>query len=402
MTQTDVNANIENDQYVQQWLTGLSDRTKSNYLIQFKAWNTFVCMTPTEQIKKRIDDLTSKDLAERHFFETKFREYKRQMEDNGKQSAISIKTALIPTASFFSRVIGKLDLKRGDWNSSLETRIKNKLSLKLDDVKAMYAHGSLRDRCLLLCLSQSGFSEVDVSEFRIEDMKGIYESPISVHYFLEKCREKTGETQATCISFEAVHDLRDMLAERGNPKDGYLFVSQTKGKEQGEGIETRRINEAMQALAEKAFGKDSEKAKGFKTKMLRSLYNSALLRADIKSEVKDIMMGHMRLGARGHYGYDEQTILEAYTKAFEFMSINGMQSREDLSKIKADLNALIGAQQVQIEQQKQDRIEDRTRIAKLEDFIRTNTNTNPDSIKKMMFEAITEYERHKKEKVPID
>ena len=110
----------------------------------------------------------------------------------------------------------------------------------------------------------------------------------------------------------------------------------------------------------------------------------------------------MRLGARGHYGYDEQTILEAYQKAFEFMSINGMQSREDLSKIKADLNALIGAQQVQIEQQKQDRIEDRTRIAKLEDFIRTNTNTNPDSIKKMMFEAITEYERHKKEKVPID
>ena len=50
-----------------------------------------------------------------------------------------------------------------------------------------------------------------------------------------------------------------------------------------------------------------------------------MLRADFKSEVKDIMMGHMRLGARGHYGYDEQTIIEAYTKAFEFMSINGMQ-----------------------------------------------------------------------------
>jgi hypothetical protein len=68
--------------------------------------------------------------------------------------------------------------------------------------------------------------------------------------------------------------------------------------------------------------------------MLRSFYNSALLRADLKQEVKDLMMGHQRLGARGHYGYDEQTILEAYSKVFEFVSINGMQSREDLANIK--------------------------------------------------------------------
>ena len=52
----------------------------------------------------------------------------------------------------------------------------------------------------------------------------------------------------------------------------------------------------MKYLAEKTFG--TEKAKDFKTKSLRSFYNSALLRADIKSEIKDLMMGHARLGAR--------------------------------------------------------------------------------------------------------
>lgn len=346
---SDVNANLENDKYVVQALTGLSDRTKENYKRYLKQWNTFLNMTPTQQIEKRIEDLTSKDLAQRNYFETKFREYKASLEDSGKLSAISVKTALIAVAAFFGRTVGKLNLKRGDWNSTLQTRIKNKLSLKLDDIKAMYAHANLRDRCLLLILAQSGFSEVDVSEFHIEDMKGFYESPVSLHYFIEKSREKTGETQATCLSFEAVHDLKDMLAERGNPKSGYLFTSQTKGKDI-EGIDVRRIHEAMSSLAVKALGK--ERGEQFKTKQLRSFYNSALLRADIKNEVKDLLMGHQRLGARGHYGYDSETIIEAYTKAFEFLSINGMQSREDLAKLKSDLNSLIGKQQVEIEQGK--------------------------------------------------
>ncbi len=165
-------------------------------------------------------------------------------------------------------------------------------------------------------------------------------------------------------------------------------------------IETKRIHEIMKALAEKAFGKDSEKAKTFKTKMLRSLYNSALLRADLKSEIKDIMMGHMRLGARGHYGYDSQTIMEAYTKAFEYLSINGMQSREDLSKIKEDMNKLIGKQQIEIEDRKQENKALNERIGKLEESLK-NVGIDPKTIKKMMVEAITEYERQKPEKKKV-
>jgi hypothetical protein len=71
-----------------------------------------------------------------------------------------------------------------------------------------------------------------------------------------------------------------MLRERDNPKEGFLFTSQTKAKGI-EGIEVRAIHLAMSNLAEKALG--TEKAKEFKTKMLRSFYNSALLRADIKA-----------------------------------------------------------------------------------------------------------------------
>jgi hypothetical protein len=325
-----VNPALLNDQYIKQWQTGLSQTTKSNYLITFEKWVNFLGMTPTEQIEKRIADLTSTDLSQRNFFENKFRDYKAFLESSGDLTSITVKTQLISVASFFGRTVGKLNLKRGDWNSSLQTRIKNRLSIDLKDVKAMYAHASLRDRCLLLILAQSGFSEVDVSEFRIEDLNGIYEAPINAHFYIEKQREKTGEIQATCLSFEALHDLRDYLSELGNPKEGYLFTSQTKIS--NEGIAPKRIHEAMGNLALKAMAK--EKASEFKTKILRSFYNSALLRADLKSEIKDIMMGHQRLGARGHYGFDSQTIIEAYTKAFEHLSINGIQSQEDLANIK--------------------------------------------------------------------
>jgi septal ring factor EnvC (AmiA/AmiB activator) len=87
-----------------------------------------------------------------------------------------------------------------------------------------------------------------------------------------------------------------------------------------------------------------------KTKSLRSAYNSALLRANIQpQELKDILMGHKRLGARSHYAYDKITILEAYEKAFKYLSINhGTQARKDLERIE---NSLIGLSQTVAKEQ---------------------------------------------------
>jgi len=322
------------NKYVENWLTGLSERTKENYLREFPKWENFVKMSPTEQIEKRLKDLTSEDLTERTFFEQKFRAFKEYLEKEGKLSALSIKTQLRTVASFFSRNGLPLALKRGDWESTLETKVIHRFKLSRDDVRAMYAHANLRDRGLLLVLAQSGFSEVDVTALKIEDIKGLWEISQTEHYFIEKPREKTNIIQATCISYEALHDIRAMLTERGKPQEGYLFVSQTKAK--GERTTTRTINEAMKALAEKSF--DKEKAKQFKTKALRAFYNSALLRANIQpQELKDVMIGHGRKGARKHYPYDEHTIAEAYTRAFEHLTINGIQSREDLAQMKQQI-----------------------------------------------------------------
>ncbi|MEM3377533.1 MAG: tyrosine-type recombinase/integrase [Candidatus Bathyarchaeia archaeon] len=324
-----LNRDYEQDEYFKKWLIGLSPKTKKNYTQDYHEWHAFIGMTPTEQIKKRMQDLTTQDLTQRLFFEDKFRAYKEYLEQKGNLKHATVRSKLRTVASFFGRNGLPLALKRGDWEPTQQQPIIQRWKLTREEVKAMYAHANLRDRALLLILAQSGLSEIDVSQLRIEQLKGLYEHPEAEHYYLEKPREKTNETQATCISYEALHDIKAMLKERGNPREGYLFVSATRGK--GDKLEVRSIHQAMKSLAEKAFGQ--EKAKEFKTKALRSFYNSALLRAELTQEIKDLMMGHARQSARKHYDYDEVTIKEAYNRAFQFLSINGFQVREDIKKL---------------------------------------------------------------------
>jgi hypothetical protein len=317
--------------YIQNWLTGLSERTKDNYLKDFKLWLKFIKLNPEEQIKKRMENLTSQDLTERTYFEKQFRAFKEYLEQNTNLKPLSVKTKLRTVASFFSRNSLPLNLKRGDWESTQTTEVKHRFKLEQKDVKAMYAHANLRDRIVLLGLAQSGFSEIDLSVLKIEDIKDLYNLPQAEHYFIEKPREKTNIMQATCLSYEFLHDLRAYLAEQNNPTEGYIFTSQTRNTE-NKPIEIRRINNAMKTLAQKALG--TERAKEFKTKALRSFYNSALLRANLTQEIKDLMMGHGRKGARSHYSYDEYTIREAYKTAFDYLSINGIQARNDIAEMK--------------------------------------------------------------------
>jgi len=196
----------------------------------------------------------------------------------------------------------------------------------------MYKHADVRDRPLLLVLYQSGFSEVDVSSLNIEDLPEIY--TCEGHHYIAKLREKTNILEQTCVSMEAIHDLRIMLRERGNPEKGALFESQ-KGKR----LSVRFLNDAIKRLAEKTFG--TEKAKDFQTKNLRDSYKNGLLRAHLDTEIVDKMFGHKRSGAKEAYQLEQALIEESYEKAFKFLSVNhGLQAKTDLLRMDETLSAL--------------------------------------------------------------
>ena len=84
----------EKDSFFKKWLVGLGERTKENYTNEFNDWFVFIGLTPTEQIKKRMHDLTSEDIAERTFFEDKFRAYKEYLEKKGNLKPSAVATLL--------------------------------------------------------------------------------------------------------------------------------------------------------------------------------------------------------------------------------------------------------------------------------------------------------------------
>jgi len=241
---------------------------------------------------------------------------------------------------------------------NIEPTEREKVSLKWvssnAEVRLLYKYASLRDKPLLLALYQSGFSEIDVSCLRIEHFPQIY--TCESHHYIAKRREKTNEWQQSCISQEAIHDLRILLHQRGKPQKGFLFVTHL-----GKQISVRSINIAMKKLAEKTFG--TERAKEFQTKNLRDSYKNGLLsvKPKLDTEIVDVMFGHKRSGAKASYQIGQQLIEDSYIRVFEHLSVNhGTQAKADLQRLEEQQESLaevIAKQQAQIKRM-EDKLED--------------------------------------------
>jgi len=324
------NNDWKEEPYVKEWLSKVSERTRKNYKERYPKWLAFIGMTPTEQFKKRIKDLQSDNPKERGFFEDKVVEFKNSLvAQNYKASSVSC--TLTPVMSFFSAHRVPLRFKRGELK--VEVRAEDKVVKEWipdnQQMKQIYQHGDARDRALLLVLYQSGFSETDVSALNIEDLPNIQQC--EGHYPITMYREKTNVLQRTCISEEAVHDIKAMLEERGNPTHGALFISQ-----KGQRLTTRFINDAVKTMVTKTYG--AEQAEKFKTKSLRDAYNDALLRANLTQEVKDTLFGHKRKGAKDRYAISQATVIDAYNKAFQYLSVNhGTQARKDIEVMRSEM-----------------------------------------------------------------
>lgn len=347
------------DKYVVKWFSEISERTKENALEPFDKWLDFIEMSPSEQIEKRIKDLQSANPQVRTFFESKLIQWKndlvKETDKEGKRrySRATIRSRLQRIQSFFSH--NTLGLRFARNQLSVEPSQREKVKIKWIpsnvEVRMMYKHSDVRDRALLLVLYQSGFSEIDVSMLNIENLPEIYTT--DTHHYIAKLREKTNILHQTCVSLEAIHDIKVMLRERGEAKEGALFVS-----EKGKRLSVRFINEAIKRIAKKTFG--VEKAKTFYTKNLRDAYKNGLLRAKLTTEVVDKMFGHKRSGSKEAYQLEQALIEESYEVAFRFLSINhGLQSKKDLQRVEqvvtglsqtvAKLTTQLDEQQKQIE-----------------------------------------------------
>jgi site-specific recombinase XerD len=332
------------DRAVVEWFNLINAKlTKVNYTREFPkflefAQKTTKYRTPTQIIASRLEQKRSTD-----------QNVSRYWEDVGKKFAIALnsenyrlntKISFLRTMmSFFSKHHARLEYSRGELFGLLEPSESEKVSAEWipsnEEVRLLYRMAnSSRDRAILLVLYQSGFSEVDLTEMKIEqfpfyDDEGSWDIPISEDLYHPRLREKTNIEQKTCISREALEEIRIMLQQRGFPKEGSLFVSMKQQKT----LDVRELHDILKTLVERAF---NGKVKLWKTKHLRDAFMNACLQAKIPQEVKDSMVGHKRQGAREAYALTEQTIKTAYSEAFKFLTINGFGSQgrkiEELEK----------------------------------------------------------------------
>ena len=350
------------DDYAKQWLNGIKKQSQRVYRNEFNQWMMFIKISPTDQIKSRINDLQSTNPKERNRFEDAVLEFKRMLEIQG-YTGKTLSNKLTPIRAFFTCHRVQLHFRRGELvGKNPTTKQILKFAPNNIEIRAMHNVASVRDRAVLTFLYHTGFSGVDVLKQNIGDIIDGFRNE-DEHFVIQTHRSKTGVAHVTCLSYEALYDIKSMLKERGLNIKEILENPDHEDREQplfmthkGERLDTRFLNDAIKKLADKALA--PERASQFKTKSLRDSYNTALLEAEIQQEIKDILFGHMRLDARGNYAFTEEIIRQAYLKAFKKMSINGhRQTKKAIEQLEAKfdtnlevMSAKIAKQQKQIDE----------------------------------------------------
>jgi site-specific recombinase XerD len=325
-----------NDKSVKFWLDNVASKgTRKNHVMSFPKFLDFVKKTPKELLEERKKDLQSDDPEVKTRYERLLIEYfnhlKLRMKHNSAIFYLSAPRSFF-AAHMYPITFTKLQLKL----IAPEDSDANAYFPSNEDVRAMYSIAGVRERALLLLLYQSGMSETDVSNLDIEKKTSEKEkrTPINLydkdgkfidtsqHLPFNYHRVKTGELAQTCISNEALNDIRAYLQSRGFPKAGPLFLGSKNMR-----LEARYIGNAIQELADKSLGAFAEK---FQPKSLRVSYINALEESNIHKNFSERMAGH-DIGVSA--SYTRMQILETYGKVFSRLTINHARQEREATQL---------------------------------------------------------------------
>jgi integrase len=320
------------DQSVKDWLQGLEEKTKTNYLTYFPRFLRFVNMTPDEIIQSRLKDLSSTDPKTKFHWEQQVLGYQDFLKKEGKKG-YTLHDYIKSVQSFFARNRMELKFRKGEISSGKPSR--HEWIPTNAQVRMIYQVCSLRDKIGLLLAYQCGLNPIDIEGLNIEDLpifdeKGVID--ITEHKYFELYRSKTNMITQTCLSNELLHDLDLYLRSRGNPRKGILLVSH-----KGDRLTGKDLNTTLKQSAKISLGE--ELGKKFKITKLRKSYQDALDNTPtISKNYSELMMGHS-LGVGMHYSKPtEMEIKTAYDQLFPRLSINGhVQNRLDLKDIKEEM-----------------------------------------------------------------
>jgi integrase len=337
------------DKFVEEWLNAYKGNTLAGYkrhLPKFVSWlreEKGLALTPTEIIQSRTQQWVSLDPNKRGYWEKILTEYKEFLESKGYR-ATSIHDYLIAPSSYFSFYRVPLKFRARERRIISKKAPRKKSPPSNLEIRTILNFADTMEKALITLAYQTGLSQVDLSQLRIEDLGLYLEGKVNREpIYFQKNRSKSGELVQTVISEEALFWLDNYLKLRGYPREGYLFCTEGN-RAKSELLRPRRMHEVFKILCEKALTQERAKAIAFKD--LRDSFNDAVRRALNVGEasenvVADRLMGHKPKNASANYQVSEQTIKLAYSKVFPLLSVGqGPTPKNEIEEIKTTLQQL--------------------------------------------------------------
>ena len=279
---------------------------------------------PDEIIAQRRNDLRNDDPKIQARWEDIvkpwYHEEYHRFEKEGKSSWTPF-TTLNAVRSFFAHHRYGLKFLRGELLQPIAS--KRKYVPSVEDLRAMVSFAeNWKTKSLILGLSQSGLSPIDLCALNIEDFNGKLEED---WVYLEGHRTKTKELYQTCLGIDWINATEKMLALRGYPNKGPLYI-QEAGRATGKRLTPRGVRDAIGKVWDACEITTGEEV--FEIKNLRDYFENALRRAKVESfghgTIKR-MMGWKLAGAESHYKILPDTIIDAYKGAYKFLTINAFE-----------------------------------------------------------------------------
>lgn len=322
---------IKDEEVVTDWLDGLTEGSKANYLKAFAEFTITTGLTPLELLDianhEKEDHTPSSESQLREWFKA----YKEHCNRTGRSKATR-NTRTVIIKDFFHYYEIDTPKERNKRRKKDPLKIKNKRpALTKEKIKeALDAARTLRIKAIMLLQCSSGLSNADVVELKI---KQFHDGLIPItddgkeFCMLHLEREKTGHEFLTFLSYEAVEAVKNYINnERQFPDWPYLFqkhriTKKDKTPQLTEDLvedEYRKLNQWM-GNEKRGYGLYND----ITGHMCRKFFNTSFANSDMNYEPRKHMMGHVVPGVDDSYYLEHQDeLMELYIKYMSRITIN--------------------------------------------------------------------------------
>jgi hypothetical protein len=315
-----------------------SPRNKQVYRNAGLRFFAFIDETPEQVYTNRLEHLKSDDPNVRANYEDRAELYKRKLESlhYGRET---ITTDLGVVSGFFRYSRLPLSLIRGFWDINESEYVRDSKPTRrypdIGEIRDIYRASTENGKIATLFGYHCGLTNIDVvlltwSRLNV-DWENVDEDKDFIPVRFE--RQKTRVEGWLVLSPDILTLLRSKWIRDGKPENGYVL------NYRGEKLRPVVPNNWFKEACEKTLG--AERTKDLSFTDLRDAFNDIVARAEFKQEIKDTLMGHKLLGARGEYYVSPQTIALKYRDIFSELTIDGwMRKDEELDEMRQKVDLL--------------------------------------------------------------